>query len=1294
MCTTGFIYCLCLFITYFLLSYTLVYMSERNTHGRIDKLQVKFISWNVRGLNGPVKRAKVFQHLKLHRTDIAFLQETHLKIHDHTRLRRPWVGQVFHSLFDSKARGAAILVSKKIQFISESIIPDRNGRFIIVSGRLFHLPVTLVCVYAPNFDDAEFMARLLSSIPNMNTHHLILGGDLNCVMNTQVDRSSPRVTNLSKMAITLQSFMEDYGSCDPWRFLHNDTRAYSFYSHVHHVYSRIDYFCIDKELLPSIHSIEYSAIVISDHSPVLIDFRFDSPSVGNPQWRLNTSLLSNDVFCSTITQAIENFLSFNYSEEINSSLLWETLKANIRGQIISYSSYSNRQRRKTQTDIIDKISEIDRQYAINPTPELHQQKVNLQTEFDLTSTENAEKNILRSKGMLYEYGDKASRLLALQLKHQATSRHIAQINDQSVGLTTCPLKINAAFKAYYSRLYTSEPPPTDSNMNTYLDNIDIPTIDILTQLSLNQPITLGEIYDSIREMNNGRTSGPDGLSSEFYKKFSTHLAPLLLDMFNHSLSTGTLPKTLTEASISVILKKDKNPAECSSYRPISLLNVDVKILAKTLARRLEICLPSIISDDQTGFIRGRQLSSNIRRLLNIISAPSNATKPEIVLSLDAEKAFDRVEWEYLFKVLEKFGFGKKFISWIRLLYSSPLARVNTNRQYSTYFPLSRGTRQGCPLSPLLFALAIEPLAILLRTSAHLQGIRRENIEHRVSLYADDLLIYITDPIACSNKIIQILEEFGTFSGYKINLQKTVCFPINSKAKTLTEGQIPFNLSSESVQYLGINITDSFQGLHKNNIGKLMNKVKTDLQKWSKLPLSLAGRVQTIKMNVLPRFLFLFQCLPLFLTKSFFKKLDQIILPFLWEGKAARINKSALQAARQEGGLGLPNFMFYYWAANIQKILSWWYESELDWCKMESLSCHTSSLVALTCSPLPFSATNYTSNPVILSTLKVWTQFCKHFKLNNFILLGPLCNNHNFLPSKLDSTFTLWKEKGITSFRDLFLNGIFVDFKSLSHEHDLHQGNFFRYLQVRSFVKDNCSTFPSLPADLPKILDRPESLTRMVSKLYTNILQSNPSPLLKVKQQWENELGVQFQDPWWERAKLQVNYSSSCARLNLIQYKVLHRMHFSKAKLAKFFPSTSDACNRCAFVPSDLAHTFWSCSKLTGFWKNFFKIISDALDTDITPCPFIAIFGVPLNHSQFSKQKLNVLAFASLIARRCILLHWKSPKPPADKSWETDLMSFLKLEKIKFSLRGSTGKFYTTWQPLLSYFDNVATTPTT
>lgn len=125
------------------------------------------MSWNVRGLNGPVKRAKVFQNIKLHKADIIFLQETHLKLSDHTRLRRPWVGQIFHSSFNTKARGTAILISKKLQFIPENIIPDHNGHFIIVSGRLFHLPVTLVCVYAPNFDDDKFMSTLLSLIPNM-----------------------------------------------------------------------------------------------------------------------------------------------------------------------------------------------------------------------------------------------------------------------------------------------------------------------------------------------------------------------------------------------------------------------------------------------------------------------------------------------------------------------------------------------------------------------------------------------------------------------------------------------------------------------------------------------------------------------------------------------------------------------------------------------------------------------------------------------------------------------------------------------------------------------------------------------------------------------------------------------------------------------------------------------------------------------------------------------------------------------------------------------------------------------
>lgn len=312
---------------------------------------------------------------------------------------------------------------------------------------------------------------------------------------------------------------------------------------------------------------------------------------------------------------------------------------------------------------------------------------------------------------------------------------------------------------------------------------------------LDKPLQLEEILKGLQLMQSGKAAGPDGFPIDFYKRFANQLAPLLLDMYNDSLVNGSLPLTLTQASISLILKRDKNPVECGSWRPISLLNSDVKLLAKVLACRLDPCLPKIISEDQTGFIRGRQLSSNIRRLLNIIFSTSTSTSDEMIISLDAEKAFDRVDWNYLFAVLDRFGFGSFFTSWIRLLYTAPVASVRTNFLCSQYFPLSRGTCQGCPLSPLLFALAIEPLSIALKNSMLFSGITRGGIEHRLSLYADDLLLYISNPVGSVSDLLHIFNTFGSFSGYKLNINKSECFPVNNSAKQIPAGVLPFHLSS-------------------------------------------------------------------------------------------------------------------------------------------------------------------------------------------------------------------------------------------------------------------------------------------------------------------------------------------------------------------------------------------------------------------------------------------------------------------------------------------------------------------
>lgn len=136
-----------------------------------------------------------------------------------------------------------------------------------------------------------------------------------------------------------------------------------------------------------------------------------------------------------------------------------------------------------------------------------------------------------------------------------------------------------------------------------------------------------KLFFSISAMQSGKTPGPDGYPIEFYKNFSPKLAPLLLEMFNHSLNVGTLPQTLTEANIILLLKHGKNPTDCASYRPISLLNADVKILAKLLAIRLDAAMADIISSDQTGFMRGRHSFSNIRRLISVVHSPVSGGLP-------------------------------------------------------------------------------------------------------------------------------------------------------------------------------------------------------------------------------------------------------------------------------------------------------------------------------------------------------------------------------------------------------------------------------------------------------------------------------------------------------------------------------------------------------------------------------------------------------------------------------------------------------------------------------------------
>lgn len=274
-----------------------------------------------------------------------------------------------------------------------------------------------------------------------------------------------------------------------------------------------------------------------------------------------------------------------------------------------------------------------------------------------------------------------------------------------------PLIINNIFKQFYSVLYHSHYSSQKHDyFVSFFNRLTLPVISEEQRELLNAPISREEAIIALHSLKSGKSPGPDGLACEFYKEFEHVLLDPLLAMLNHSFSTDRSPPSLREANISLILKKGKDPENCGSYRPIALLDSYLKLLSKILALRLEKVLPYIIHEDQTGFIKGRISTNNVRRLLNIIELSHNLSTSSCIVSLDAEKPFDSVEWPYLFYTLEKFGTGEYFIKWVRILYKDPLSAVITNGHRADHFSLSRGTRQGCPLSPLLFAIAMEPFA--------------------------------------------------------------------------------------------------------------------------------------------------------------------------------------------------------------------------------------------------------------------------------------------------------------------------------------------------------------------------------------------------------------------------------------------------------------------------------------------------------------------------------------------------------------------------------------------------------
>ena len=238
-------------------------------------------------------------------------------------------------------------------------------------------------------------------------------------------------------------------------------------------------------------------------------------------------------------------------------------------------------------------------------------------------------------------------------------------------------------------------------------------------------------------MKNNKSPGNDGLTKEFYLAYFPLIGDLLVNCLNYSFITGELTSSKRQAIITLIEKSGKDVRLLKSWRPISLLNVDVKLLSSVLSSRIKVLLPKLISQNQSAFVSNRNISDPIRINSDIMYYCKNRKEKHILFAADFAVAFDSISHNFLFETLKKFGFSNNFIRWVKILHKNIESCVLIDGLSTGYFTLKRGTRQGDQLAPYLSILMLEILGVMVKDNRNIQGVKIGDNELKYCMFADD-----------------------------------------------------------------------------------------------------------------------------------------------------------------------------------------------------------------------------------------------------------------------------------------------------------------------------------------------------------------------------------------------------------------------------------------------------------------------------------------------------------------------------------------------------------------------------